>query len=54
MAKLQEINGSYFISLPKKLIERFGWKKGTNIDVLQTAAHEKKLLLEETQKPDKQ
>ncbi|MBS3061027.1 MAG: AbrB/MazE/SpoVT family DNA-binding domain-containing protein [Candidatus Diapherotrites archaeon] len=47
MAKLQKINGSYFISLPKKIVERFGWKQGQEIDVVQTVAHEKKLLLED-------
>jgi len=31
MPVLQELNGRYHISIPKKLIEKNGWKKGDSI-----------------------
>jgi len=48
MSKLQEINGTYFLSIPKRLVQHFGWKKGTNLEVLQTSHQEKRLIVEES------
>lgn len=48
MSKLQEINGTYFLSIPKKLAQRFGWTKGMELEVLQTNHQEKRLIVEES------
>jgi antitoxin component of MazEF toxin-antitoxin module len=31
--KLQELNGRYFVTMPKALIEGLSWKKGANLKV---------------------
>lgn len=31
MPKLQETNGRFFITLPKDMVDKKGWKKGQNL-----------------------
>jgi hypothetical protein len=45
--KLQEYNGRYHLSLPVKLVEAFGWKKGRELNT--EIGKDRSLIIKEKQ-----
>lgn len=42
--------GSHFIFIPKKYMEKFAWKKGTELDIEMMSFDSRKLIIQEVQR----